>query len=79
MAETLKDATAKVAGVPRVAVCTPPIQGGIPAETIAAMHLGGADAASSATIGEYRSRLCAIENFAGHQAQADLRVRRYSN
>ncbi|MEM9132430.1 MAG: histidinol dehydrogenase [Actinomycetota bacterium] len=36
------------------------------------------DAASSATIGEYCSRLCAIENFAGHQAQADIRVRRYS-
>lgn len=35
------------------------------------------DASSSATIGEYCSRLCAIENFAGHQAQADLRVRRY--
>lgn len=35
------------------------------------------DAASSALIGEYCSRLCAIENFAGHQAQADLRVRRY--
>jgi sulfopropanediol 3-dehydrogenase len=34
--------------------------------------------ASSATIGEYCSRLCAIENFAGHQAQADIRVRRYS-
>ena len=33
--------------------------------------------ASSATIGEYCSRLCAIENFAGHQAQADIRVRRY--
>ena len=33
--------------------------------------------AASATIGEYCSRLCAIENFAGHQAQADLRVRRY--
>ncbi len=28
-------------------------------------------------IGEYCSRLCAIENFAGHKAQADLRVRRY--
>jgi sulfopropanediol 3-dehydrogenase len=28
-------------------------------------------------IGEYGSRLCAIENFAGHTAQADLRVRRY--
>ncbi len=33
---------------------------------------------SSAIIGEYCSRLCAIENFAGHQAQADIRVRRYS-
>ena len=33
---------------------------------------------SSARIGEYCSRLCAIENFAGHQAQADIRVRRYS-
>ncbi len=32
---------------------------------------------ASAMIGEYCSRLCAIENFAGHQAQADLRVRRY--
>ena len=28
-------------------------------------------------IGEYCSRLCAIEGFAGHQAQADIRVRRY--
>ncbi|HET6233619.1 MAG TPA: histidinol dehydrogenase [Acetobacteraceae bacterium] len=33
--------------------------------------------AASAMIGEYCSRLCAIENFAGHKAQADLRVRRY--
>ncbi len=32
---------------------------------------------ASAMIGEYCSRLCAIENFAGHQAQADLRVRKY--
>jgi sulfopropanediol 3-dehydrogenase len=32
---------------------------------------------ASAAIGEYCSRLCALENFAGHQAQADLRVRRY--
>jgi sulfopropanediol 3-dehydrogenase len=32
---------------------------------------------ASAMIGEYCSRLCAIEGFAGHQAQADLRVRRY--
>lgn len=37
------------------------------------------DAASSAAIGEYCSRLCAIENFAGHKAQADLRVRRYGS
>jgi sulfopropanediol 3-dehydrogenase len=35
--------TAKVAGVARVAACTPPIHGEIPAATIAAMHLGGAD------------------------------------
>ncbi len=28
-------------------------------------------------IGEYCSRLCAIEGFEGHKAQADLRVRRY--
>jgi sulfopropanediol 3-dehydrogenase len=33
---------------------------------------------ASAMIGEYCSRLCAIENFAGHQEQADLRVRKYS-
>ena len=32
---------------------------------------------ASAMIGEVCSRLCAIERFAGHQAQADLRVRRY--
>ena len=32
---------------------------------------------ASATIGEYCSRLCAIERFAGHKEQADLRVRRY--
>ncbi len=37
------------------------------------------DPASSVLIGEYCSRLCAIENFAGHQAQADIRVRRYSD
>jgi len=35
--------TAKVAGVKRVVACTPPINGGIPAATVAAMHLGGAD------------------------------------
>ncbi|MDB5860783.1 MAG: hisD [Ramlibacter sp.] len=32
---------------------------------------------ASALIGEYCSRLCAMEGFAGHQEQADLRVRRY--
>lgn len=32
---------------------------------------------ASAGIGEYCSRLCAIENFAGHKEQADIRVRRY--
>jgi sulfopropanediol 3-dehydrogenase len=35
--------TAKVAGVPRVVACTPPIRGEIPAATIAAMRLAGAD------------------------------------
>ncbi|MCW2558158.1 MAG: hisD [Mycobacterium sp.] len=35
--------TAKVAGVPRVAACTPPIRGEIPAATVAAMYLAGAD------------------------------------
>jgi len=35
--------TAKVAGVQRVAACTPPIRGEVPAATIAAMHLAGAD------------------------------------
>ncbi len=32
---------------------------------------------ASAMIGEYCSRLCAIEGFSGHKEQADLRVRRY--
>ncbi len=32
---------------------------------------------SSAMIGEYCSRLCAVEGFAGHKAQADLRIKRY--
>jgi sulfopropanediol 3-dehydrogenase len=35
--------TAKVAGVQRITACTPPNQGGPHPETIAAMHLGGAD------------------------------------
>ena len=35
--------TAKVAGVKRIIACTPPINGELPAETIAAMHFGGAD------------------------------------
>jgi len=33
--------------------------------------------AASALVGEYGSRLCALEGFAGHKEQADLRVRRY--
>ncbi len=32
---------------------------------------------ATAMIGEYCSRLCALEGFAGHKAQADLRVARY--
>lgn len=34
---------------------------------------------ASAMIGEYGSRLCAIEGFWGHKEQCDLRVRRYGN
>ena len=33
---------------------------------------------ASVLVGDYCSRLCAIENFAGHKEQADLRVRRYT-
>jgi len=36
-------------------------------------------AEATVTIGEYCSRLCALEGFAGHQAQADLRVARYKS
>lgn len=36
-------------------------------------------AEATATIGEYCSRLCALEGFAGHKAQADLRVTRYKS
>ena len=32
---------------------------------------------ASAVIGEYASRLCALENFWGHKEQADMRLRRY--
>ncbi|HEU4974358.1 MAG TPA: histidinol dehydrogenase [Baekduia sp.] len=35
--------TAKVAGVQRVVACTPPMNGAPPAETVAAMHMAGAD------------------------------------
>jgi sulfopropanediol 3-dehydrogenase len=35
--------TAKVAGVPRIVACTPPMRGEAPAATVAAMALGGAD------------------------------------
>ncbi|WP_026585438.1 histidinol dehydrogenase [Bacillus sp. J33] len=34
---------------------------------------------ASAKIGEYASRLCDLEGFKGHQAQADLRVKRYGS
>jgi len=34
---------------------------------------------ASVLIGEYCSRLCAIEHFWGHKEQADLRVRRYGS
>jgi sulfopropanediol 3-dehydrogenase len=34
---------------------------------------------ASALMGEYCSRLCHMENFAGHGEQANLRVRRYGN
>ncbi|GIT71207.1 MAG: hypothetical protein Ct9H300mP28_10210 [Pseudomonadota bacterium] len=33
---------------------------------------------ANVTGGEYCSRLCKLEGFAGHQEQADLRVRKYS-
>jgi sulfopropanediol 3-dehydrogenase len=35
--------TAKVAGVERVAACTPPLNGRVPDATVAAMHMAGAD------------------------------------
>ena len=33
---------------------------------------------ASVKIGEYCSRLCALEGFAGHKEQADIRIRRYA-
>ncbi len=33
--------------------------------------------AASAQVGAYCSRLCALEGFAGHGEQANVRVRRY--
>jgi len=35
--------------------------------------------AASVTMGEYCSRLCHMENFAGHGEQANIRVRRHGN
>ena len=32
---------------------------------------------ASVKVGEYCSRLCALEHFAGHKEQADIRLRRY--
>ena len=34
---------------------------------------------ASAMVGEYCSRLCEVEGFSGHKAQADIRVRRYGH
>lgn len=34
---------------------------------------------ASVVVGEYCSRLCAIEGFAGHKEQADIRLRRYGS
>ena len=34
---------------------------------------------ASAMVGEYCSRLCEVEGFAGHKAQADIRIRRYGH
>jgi len=34
---------------------------------------------ATSTIGEYCSRLCELEGFAGHKAQADIRVARYKD
>jgi sulfopropanediol 3-dehydrogenase len=34
---------------------------------------------ASAMIGEYCSRLCALEGFAGHGEQANIGVRRYGH
>ncbi|VFS69628.1 Sulfopropanediol 3-dehydrogenase [Raoultella planticola] len=34
---------------------------------------------ASAQIGEYCSRLCALEGFSGHGEQANVRVRRYGH
>jgi sulfopropanediol 3-dehydrogenase len=33
---------------------------------------------ATAEIGEYCSRLCALEGFAGHGEQANIRLRRYA-
>jgi sulfopropanediol 3-dehydrogenase len=32
---------------------------------------------ASVLVGGYCSRLCALEGFAGHKEQADIRLRRY--
>ena len=33
---------------------------------------------ASVEVGEYCSRLCELEGFAGHKEQADIRLRRYA-
>ena len=60
--------TAKVAGVPHIATCAPPYQGKPAPAIVAAQYFAG----------EYCSRLCMLEGFAGHAEQANIRVRRYS-
>jgi len=42
-------------------------------------HQRATSDASSAQAGEYCLRLCALAGFAGREAQADLRARRYGS
>src|SRR5206468_553979 len=47
------------------------------ADRVASEHVQVLTDAASAMIGEYCSRLCMLEGFAGHAEQANVRVRRY--
>ncbi|EIZ79510.1 histidinol dehydrogenase [Novosphingobium sp. Rr 2-17] len=49
------------------------------ADEIASEHVQVMTDEASALIGEYCSRLCALEGFAGHGEQANIRVRRYGH